>query len=243
MLALVKKEIRSFLSSLIGYVVIAVFLLLVGLFMWVFPGEFNVLTSGYASLMPLFTLAPWVFMFLIPAVTMRLFAEEKRTGTIELLFTRPLTDFQIILAKYGAGLLLVLFALLPTLVYLISIYYLGMPVGNLDTGGTWGSYIGLFFLGAGYVSIGIFASSISNNQIVAFLVAVVLCFFMYQGFEAIASFNLMGTFDQFFIALGINDHYTSMSRGLIDTRDIIYFLALIAFFTVMTKLVLASRKW
>lgn len=243
MIALLKKEIRSFLSSLIGYVVIAVFLLLVGLFMWVFPGEFNVLSSGFARLDPLFTLAPWVFMFLIPAVTMRLFAEEKRTGTIELLFTRPLSDFQIILSKYFAGLLLVLFALVPTLIYVLTVYMLGNPVGNLDTGGTWGSYIGLFFLGAGYVSIGIFASSISSNQIVAFLIGALLCFFMYNGFEAITSFELMGEFDQFFLSLGIAEHYRSMSRGLIDTRDIAYFIALIAFFTVLTKLVLASRKW
>ncbi|MFZ6051563.1 gliding motility-associated ABC transporter permease subunit GldF [Halocola ammonii] len=243
MIALLKKEIRSFLSSLIGYVVIAVFLLLIGLFMWVFPGDFNVLDSGFASLGPLFTLAPWVFMFLIPAVTMRLFSEEKRTGTIELLFTRPLTDFQIILSKYFAGLLLVLFALIPTLVFVFTVYMLGNPVGNLDTGGTWGSYIGLFFLGAGYVSIGVFASSISTNQIVAFLVSALLCFFMYQGFEAITSFEVMGEFDQFFLSLGIAEHYKSMSRGLIDTRDVVYFVVLITFFTVMTKLALASRKW
>ena len=243
MWALFKKEIRSFLSSLIGYIVIVVFLLLTGLFIWGIPNEFNVLDAGYSSLEPLFFLAPWVFMFLIPAVTMRTFSEEKRTGTIELLFTRPLSDLQIILAKFLAGVVLVLLILLPTLVYYFSVYQLGNPPGNLDVGGTWGSYLGLLFLAAGFVSIGVFSSSVTENQVVSFIIAVVLSFFIYIGFEQISSFDLFGGMDYFFVNLGINEHYISMSRGVLDTRDIVYFISLIAFFIAMTKLKLSARKW
>src|SRR5690554_403469 len=243
MLALLLKEIRSFLSSVIGYVVIAVFLLLTGLFMWGFQGNLQVLDQGYATLDTLFYVAPWVFMFLVPAVTMRSFSEEKRTGTIELLFTRPLTDFQIILAKYFAGVILVLLALLPTLIYYYSVYYLGNPVGNIDQGGTIGSYIGLLFLAAGFTAIGIFASSLSDNQVVAFILALFLCFVCYSGLEQIASFDLLGSFDRFVQELGIAEHYDSMSRGVIDTRDVVYFISLSGIFIVLTKAVLQSRKW
>jgi ABC-2 type transport system permease protein len=225
MIALLKKEIRSFLSSLIGYVVMAVFLLITSLFMWIFPGEFNVL------------------MFLIPAVTMRSFSEERRTGTLELLLTKPITDFQIILAKYLAGLILVLISLLPTLLFFLTVYQLGNPPGNVDTGGTWGSYIGLLLLASGYVAIGIFASSISRNQIVAFLLAVLLTFFMYMGFSSIGSFELLGTLDDFIIKLGMQHHFASLSMGLIDSRNVIYFIALIAIFFIFTNTVLKSRTW
>lgn len=243
MWALLLKEIRSFLSSVIGYVVMAVFLLLTGLFMWGFPGNLLVLDQGYATLDTLFYVAPWVFMFLVPAVTMRSFSEEKRTGTIELLFTRPLSDFQIILAKYFAGVVLVLLALLPTLIYYYSVYNLGNPVGNIDQGGTIGSYIGLLFLAAGFTAIGIFASSISDNQVVAFILALFLCFVCYSGLEQIASFDLLGSFDRFVQELGIAEHYDSMSRGVIDTRDVVYFISLSGIFIVLTKAVLQSRKW
>lgn len=243
MLALLQKEIKAFLSSLIGYIVIIVFLLLIGLIMWVFPTDMNVLNQGYASLDTLFNIAPWVFMFLIPAITMRSFSEEKRTGTIELLLTKPLTDLQIILAKYLAGLLLVLFSIVPTLFYFASIYYLGSPVGNVDIGGTWGSYIGLLFLGGGFVSIGIFASSLSSNQVVAFIVAVFFCFLSYIGFDFLASLDLLDSVDHLIQRLGINQHYISISRGVLDTRDLLYFLSLSAFFILLTKLVLESRKW
>lgn len=243
MLALLVKEIRSFLSSLIGYVVMAVFLLLAGLFMWVFPGNLNVLDSGFAQMDTLFFIAPWVFTFLIPSITMRSFSEERRTGTIELLITKPLTDLQIVFAKYLAGLLLVIIAILPTLIYYISVYNLGIPIGNIDSGGTWGSYLGLVFLASSYVSIGIFASSITNNQIVSFLFAAILSFFMYIGWESIASFNLLGPLDDFFISLGINDHYVSMSRGLIDTRDVIYFVVFNGVFILLSRLIIQSRKW
>jgi ABC-2 type transport system permease protein len=243
MYALLKKEIRTFLSSLIGYVVIAVFLLLVGLFMWIFPGDLNTLQMGFANIDTLFFISPWVFMFLIPAITMRSFAEEKRSGTIELLFTRPLTDFQIIFAKYLAGWLLVIIALVPTLIYYFTVYRLGTPVGNIDSGGTWGSYIGLLLLASAYVSIGLFASAVTNNQIVAFLLAAVLCFFMFTGFQSLGNFELLGSLDEPIKKLGIQDHYASLSLGLIDTRDVIYFVALNAIFMMLTQTVLASRKW
>jgi ABC-2 type transport system permease protein len=243
MFTLLKKEIRSFLSSLIGYITIIVFLLVIGLFMWVLQMDSNILENGYATIDPLFVIAPWVFLFLIPAITMRSFADEKRAGTIELLLTRPLTDLQIILSKYFAGFLLVLFSLLPTLIYYYSVHRLGNPVGNIDTGGMWGSYIGLLFLGAAFVAVGIFASAITDNQVVSFILAVFLCFFLFSGFDFISSFDLFGKIDNIILALGINSHYASMSRGVVDTRDILYFLSLIAVFILATRTVLESRKW
>ena len=237
------KEINAFLTSLIGYIVIIVFLLVVGLFLWVFEGDTNILDSGYSDLGPLFYIAPWVFLFLIPAITMRSIAEERRTGTIELLLTKPLTELQIILGKYFAGLALVIIALIPTLIYVYTIYQLGNPVGNIDMGGTWGSYLGLLFLAASFVAVGIFSSSVTNNQVVAFILATFLSFFLFIGFESIGSFRLFGSFDSVLINLGINSHYLSMSRGVIDTRDVIYFIALIAIFIQFTLLVLNRRKW
>ena len=244
MFTLLKKEISSFLSSLIGYIVIIVFLVIISLFLWVFPGtDFNIMENGYANIDGLFYIAPWVFMFLIPAITMRSFAEEKKTGTIELLLTRPISDLQIILAKYLAGLFLVVFSLLPTLIYYFSVHTLGAPVGNVDTGGMWGSYIGLLFLSGGFVAIGIFSSAISDNQIVAFIIALFFSFFCYMGFESISSLDLFGKVDIIIQLLGINSHYLSMSRGVLDTRDIIYFISLISLFVLLTKIVLHSRKW
>jgi len=242
MLTLLKKELSGFFSSLTGYIVIIVFLTANGLFLWVFPGDNNVLDTGYANLGTLFFIAPWVFLFLVPAVTMRLFADEKRTGTIELLFTRPLSALQIIFAKYLAGVLLVLLALLPTLVYFFTVYRLGIPYGNIDTGGTWGSYIGLFFLATVYVAIGVFASSITDNQIIAFITAMALSFFIFIGFEAISSMEFLGNSGGFIDNLGINAHYKSISRGVIDTRDIIYFLAVSGIFIALTKFVLDKQK-
>ncbi|MBE0639920.1 MAG: gliding motility-associated ABC transporter permease subunit GldF [Bacteroidales bacterium] len=243
MITLLKKELRGFLSSLIGFIVIAVFLLTNGLFLWVFASDFNILDFGFASLDGLFMMAPFVFLFLIPAITMRSFADEHRSGTIEFLLTKPLTDLQIIIAKYFAGVILVVFSVLPTLIYFYSVYQLGLPKGNIDTGGIWGSYIGLLFLGAAFVSIGLFSSSISGNPIVSFIVAVFLSLFTYVGFDFIHSLDLFGTVDLFIKSLGINAHYTSMSRGVIDTRDVVYFVSLIALFILFTKLSIESRKW
>lgn len=243
MYALFRKEINNFLSSLIGIMVVVVFLLITGLFLWVFKSDFNIMTYGYATLDSLFILAPWVFLFLVPAVTMRSFAEERRTGTIEMLLTKPLSDWQIVGAKYLAGVTLVILALIPTFIYYISVSQLAMPAGNIDHGGIWGSYIGLFFLSATFVSIGIFCSSITNNQILAFILAVFLCGFFYIGFDMIYSMALFGRIDLFIQQLGMSAHYSSMSRGVIDTRDLLYFLSVIVLFLSLTKLTLSSRKW
>jgi len=174
---------------------------------------------------------------------MRMFADEKHSGTIELLFTRPLSDFQIIFAKYLAALLLVLFSLLPTLIYFYSVYQLGNPVGNIDIGGTWGSYIGLFFLVAIYVSIGVLSSSFTDNQIVAFILGMLFSFIAYIGFDFMSELSIFESIKVFIINLGINEHYKSMSRGVIDSRDVIYFVSVIAFFLLITKTILQSRKW
>ncbi|GAB6279268.1 MAG TPA: gliding motility-associated ABC transporter permease subunit GldF [Bacteroidales bacterium] len=243
MFALFKKEINTFFNSIIGYIVLAVFLVVNGLFLWVFPLDFNILDYGYANMDGLFILAPFVFLFLIPAITMRTFADEKSKGTIETLFTKPLTDMQIILAKYLASLLLVVLSLVPTLIYFFSVYRLGMPMGNLDSGAIWGSYIGLLFLGASFTAIGVFSSSITDNQIIAFIAGAGLCAFAYLGFEFIYGLALFGKIDLFIKSLGMNAHYASMSRGVIDTRDVIYFLSVIVIFLLLTQFVLERRKW
>lgn len=236
-----QKEINSFLNSLIAYVVIGVFLTGIGLLTWVF--ESNVFDYGYASLETLFTLGPYVFMFLIPAITMKAFAEEKKSGTIELLFTQPFTDWQIILGKYLASFTLVFFAIIPTLVYYYSVYQLGNPAGNLDTPGIIGSYIGLLLLGGVFAAVGIFASSITSNQIVSFILAVFLSYLLYGGLESIAAINIWGQFSLFIQKLGILFHYNSLSKGLLDSRDIIYFLSVITSILLLTNLTLNSRKW
>jgi ABC-2 type transport system permease protein len=243
MFALYLKELRSFLSSITGYVVITVFLVTIGLFLWFFPNEFNVLDYGYANLDGLFVVAPIVFLFLVPAVTMRMFSEEKKSGTIELLLTRPLSDIQIVTAKFLAAVTLIVFALVPTLVYVFSISKLGFPPGNLDYGSIWGSYIGLLFLGSTFASIGVFASSLSDNQVISFIIAIVLSAFSYLGFEFLYSINIFGNLDLFIRSLGISSHYSSISRGVMDTRDVIYFLSVILLFLYLTNFSLSKRKW
>lgn len=243
MWALTIKELRGFFGNLTGYVVIAAYLLINSCVLWLLPGTFNILEGGYASIDNLFIISPWVFMFLIPALTMRLFSDEKKAGTMELLFTKPITDIQIVWAKYLAGLVLVIFSVLPTLVYYISVYQLGNPVGNIDSGGSLGSYIGLLLLGSSYVALGVFSSSLTDNQIISFLLAVVLCFVFYLGFEQIAGLLPTSGFNLLILNLGINEHYNSLSRGVIDSRDVLYFISLIVLFTLATRLVLQSRKW
>ncbi len=242
MLSIFKKEIRSFLSSLIAYVVIIVFLLIIGLFTWIFA-DGNVLAQGYANLDILFFMAPWVFIFLISAITMRSFSEEIKQGTFEVLSTKPITDFQIVLGKYLAAVSLVVFAILPTLLYFYSVYELGLPIGNIDVGATWGSYIGLVLLGASYAAIGIFSSAVTPNQIVAFILGMFLCFFFYVGFDQLSNLSLFGGLDSFVQSLGIQVHYDSISRGVVDTRDLVYFGSIIAVFLGLTLVVLDSRKW
>ena len=234
MISIFRKELRSFFSNATGYIVIGIFLLLTGLFLWVIPGQYNIIDAGYANVDGLFYLAPWLFLFLCPAVTMRLFAEEKQTGTWELLVTKPLSRLQLVLGKYFAGWILVALALLPTLIYYFSVSYLAEPVGNVDSGAFWGSFIGLFFLALVYVAIGTFSSSLSNNQIISFVVALVLSFFFYYGFDLLASFFTSGQAIQYLESVGINSHYKSMSRGVIDSRDVIYFVGVSVIFILAT---------
>ncbi|MDR2562343.1 MAG: gliding motility-associated ABC transporter permease subunit GldF [Prevotellaceae bacterium] len=242
MFSIYRKEIVSFFSSPVGYVVTVIFLLLVGWFIWINPGEMNVLDGGYASIDSLFFIAPWVFLFLVPAVTMRSFAEERKTGTIELLLTQPVSEIKLVMAKYFAALTLILISLSPCLIYYATVYWLGNPVGNVDSGGTWGSFIGLFMLAAAYTSIGIFASSLTDSQIISFLVAASLCFFFYAGFDGLSSLFGMRSVNAFLITLGINEHYKSLSRGVIDLRDLVYFVGLSAIFSGAAKLKLQLSK-
>lgn len=243
MYSIFSKEISAFFSSLIGYIVVGVFLLLMGLVMWVFP-DYSVLDSNYATLDTLFGMAPMVFLFLIPAVTMRTLAEEKQSGTIELLATRPISDGQIVGGKFLACWLLVAFALLPTLLYYLTVYQLGSPKGNLDTGGIIGSYIGLLLLAGAFTAIGVLASSLTNNQIVAFVLATFLCFFMYLGFDFLSRLPIFyGKTDDVVQSLGMDYHYNALSRGVLDTRDLVYFGSMIAVFLAGATLSLGRRRW
>jgi len=236
------KEFNGFLNSFVAYIAISVFLVGIGLLMWVFP-DTSVLTFGFADMETLFSFGPYVFMFLVPAITMRMFADEKKSGTLELLLTQPLTDLQIILGKYLAGFALVVVSLLPTLLYYFSVYQLGNPPGNIDTAGVIGSYIGLILLGGVFISIGVFASSLTDNQVVSFITALFLCFIFYYGLQAIAGINIWGPNSALLEELGILYHYNYMSKGLIDLRNVIYFLSLISIMIMLTKLKLSSRKW
>jgi ABC-2 type transport system permease protein len=242
MYAVFKRELFSLLNSLMAYITIGIFLLAAGLLLWFFP-DTSILDYGYAELTAFFSLAPFLFMFLIPAISMRSFAEERREGTYILLATRPLTDWQIILAKYFACLILVLFALLPTLIYYYTISKLAFPGTEVDTGAIIGSYIGLLFLGAAFTSIGVFASSVTKNQVIAFAVAVFLCFIVYTGFDAMAKMELLAGLQGFFVYLSVNEHYQSISRGVLDTRDVVYFLSMVVFFLLLTRYAIGGRKW
>ena len=243
MLAILKKEIRYFFSSLIGPVVLVLFLLINSLFLWTYaPNEYmNILSSGFASLEPLFSLAPWMYLILIPAMTMRAFAEEKANGTIELLLTRPLTEFQIILGKFLAYLLLLLLTLLPTFIYYYSVEFLSH--GTIDKGATIGSYIGLLLLGSSFISIGLFASVITKSQIISLLISILLCLLFYFGFSLIGNAGEDTSLSFVIQQFGIDEHYYSISRGLVDTRDLMYYFCLVALFTLLTKVALVSRKW
>jgi ABC-2 type transport system permease protein len=240
MWAICKKELRQFFSSLTGYVAIIVFLLMNGLMLFVFPAT-NVFDFGYATLSAFFELAPWILLLLIPAITMRSFSEEFRTGTFEILQTKPLSKWQILSGKYFASLIVVVIALLPTVVYYFSIQQLSAQNG-IDTGAAIGSYIGLLFLAAVFVAIGICCSSFTNNAVVAFIAAAFFCFIIYNGFNAISTIpSFAAGLDYYIEMLGIDFHYRSVSRGVIDLRDVIYFLSVIYLFLIFTKKNLAKR--
>ncbi len=242
MFSLYRKELSAFFASATGYIVTAIFLITTSLFLWIVPSEFNIFYGGYASLESFFYLAPWLFLFLAPAITMRLIAEERRAGTMELLLIRPLSSLQIALAKYLAGLTLVAIAIVPTFIYVVFIYNIGEPVGNIDMGATMGSYIGLLLLGAIYIAIGICCSSFTDNQIVAFIVATATSFVFYQGFDALAGIPALKSISGIISAAGIDAHYSSLSRGVIDSRDVAYFLCVAAIFIFITALIIERRK-
>lgn len=236
------KEINSFFNSLIAYLVILVFLTFVGLYVWVLP-ESSVISFGFSDIDPLFQYGPLAFLLLIPAITMRTFSEEKKEGTIELLLTRPLSDWDIILGKYFASLALVLMSLLPTLVYYFSVVQLGSPVGNIDSASVFSSYVGLSLLGASFCAIGIFTSLITKNQVVAFIVCVIFCYILLDGLGRLATVNLWGQYASLLSSLGIAYHYQSLSRGIIDSRDVLYFLSIIVLMLLAGKKILGSRNW
>ncbi|MEX2235167.1 MAG: gliding motility-associated ABC transporter permease subunit GldF [Cyclobacteriaceae bacterium] len=242
MIQVLSKEFNSFLNSLIAYVVIGVFLTGIGLLMWVFP-ETSVMEYGYADMETLFSLGPYVFVFLIPAITMRSFAEEAKGGTLELLLTKPLSDWDIILGKFFACFFLVVLSLVPTLIYYFSVYALGNPVGNIDTPGVTGSYLGLVLLGAVFCAIGIFASSITHNQIVSFILAAFLCYLLFAGFDSLSLLNVWSANSLFIRELGLLHHYDALSRGLIDSRNLVYFGTVITGMLLITRIVLGARSW
>ena len=238
MIAIFKREFKSYFINMSGYVFIGV--------LWLFSGIFTTalnLIGQYAAYEYALSNLVTVLMLIVPILTMRSMSEDRRAKTDMLLYSLPVSSAEVVLGKYFAGVALVVLALIPTLIYFFSVYHLSQPVGNVDIGGIWGSYIGLFFLSATFVSIGLFCSSITNNQILAFLLSVFLCGFLYIGFDMIYSMALFGKVDLFIQHLGMSSHYSSLSRGVIDTRDILYFISVIVLFLSSTKLVLSSRKW
>lgn len=243
MIALFRKELASFFNTLTGYVFLIIITLISGLTIWLLPGVNNILDGGYATLAPLFKNAPWIMAMMVPALTMKTIAEEKKLGTIDLLYAKPLSEFQIIIAKYLASLILVIIALIPTLIYFISVYFLGNPVGNIDIGATWGSYIGLIFLGAAFCSIGIYVSSLTNNLIIAFISGIFLCGIVYSLPQYVAVLLPSGAIGSFVTDLSASSHFQSLSRGVIDTRNIVYFLSIVSLFISLTVLQLRSRLW
>ena len=242
MRALFLKEIQSFLSSIIGYIFMLIFLVTCWLFLWVVSDYFNLLEGGVSDLIPFFNLAPLILLILIPAITMRSFAEEKRSGTIELLYTRPITDLKILMAKYLAGVSLVVLTLLPTLVFYISMHYLGDPVGVLDDGAAITSYLGLVLLGASFVAIGIFCSTITNNQIVAFIIAMFICWFLFSGLSMLGSYATFAGFDSIIKYAGMDYHYESIKKGVLVFSDVFYFLSLIFLFLFASHTVLTALR-
>lgn len=243
MWALFKKEINQFFSSITGYLSVILFLVANGLFLFVFPDS-NVFNNGYATLDSLFQLGPWILLLLIPAATMRLIAEESRSGTLEILLTRPLSEWQIVLGKYFSGIFLLVFALIPTIIYYVTIRSLAVSPADVDTGGIIGSYIGLFLLGSVFTAIGLWASALSNQMVVAFLLSVFTCFIVYTGFNALSEIPLFsGGLDYYLQMIGIQSHYQSVSRGVIGVQDIIYFLSMDGLFLYLTQLALDKRKW
>lgn len=233
MFAILKKELNLFFATPIGYLVIAIFLLMNGLFLWVFKSDFNILNAGFADLNSFFFIAPWFFIFMIPAITMRTFSDEIRLGTIEIIKTKPISSWDIIMGKFLGSLLLIVFVLIPTITYVYTIAQLAETPENIDYGSIIGSYFGLLFIASAITAIGMFTSTLSNNQIVAFIIGLALSFFMFYGFEALDELIGSGAYD--IEHLGLYSHFVNISRGVINTKDLIYFLSVSFFFLLLTK--------
>lgn len=242
MLAIFKREIQSFFTSPVGYMIVGLFLILTGLFLWVFKGPFNIFDYSFADLENFFLLAPWVFLFLIPAITMKSFSEEKKLGTLELLLIKPLSILETVLGKFFGTLVLALIAILPTLLYVYTVSQLGTTIGNLDMGVVLGSYLGLILLLSCYTAIGVFSSAQSENQIVAFLLGVVICFILYYGFDGFSTIFPNGATALFIRNLGMKAHFDGFARGVIDSRDFIYFISLSVFFVFLTVVQLKNIR-
>jgi len=242
MYSIFKKEFLAYLSSLVAYLVIGIFLGVLGFLVWIYP-ESSVLEYGYADLAIMFDVIPWVYLFLIPALTMRTFSEEKKQGTIELLLTKPIKEWEIVLGKFLACYALLTIALLPTLVYYYSVLKLGNPQGNLDKGAFWGSYIGMFLLGGVFTSIGIFISTLTDNQLIAFIITVFVCAFFHYGFAAFSRMIGKGSLSDILAQLGLDYHYYSLSKGLMDSRNLFYYFSLIFFMLYSSVIQLISRNW
>jgi ABC-2 type transport system permease protein len=234
MFAIFKREVQSFFTSSIGYMIVGLFLLLNGLFLWVFKGDFNIFEYGFADLGNLFLLAPWIFIFLVPAITMKSFSEERKVGTLELLLIKPISIWKLVLGKFWGAFLLCVIAVLPTVVYVFAISNLGMTTGNYDLGVVLGSYFGLLFLIGTYTSIGLFSSTLSDNQIVSFIIGILICFLLFNGFDAISSLFSNGETQQLLQKIGAKSHFDSIARGIIDTADLLYFISLTLFFLYLT---------
>ncbi|AWX45860.1 hypothetical protein HME9304_02890 [Flagellimonas maritima] len=234
MFAIFKREVQSFFTSPIGYLIVGLFLLLNGLFLWVFKGDYNIFEYGFADLGNFFLLAPWIFIFLVPAITMKSFSEERKVGTLELLLIKPISLWKLVLGKFWGAFILCVIAIIPTIIYVFSISDLGIIEGNYDLGVVLGSYFGLLFLIASYTTIGLFSSTLSDNQIVSFIIGVLICFLIYNGFDAMASVSKDGETQRFIQNIGARTHFDSIARGILYTSDLIYFISISLFFLYLT---------
>ena len=242
MITLFKKELSLFFSSIIGPLIIGLFLLFNGLLLWSNISQFNIANNAYASMDAFFTLAPLLFMLFIPAISMRTFSEEYNTGTIEILITKPITEYQIIISKFLAILTLVIISIIPTCLYVITIYFLGETIGNLDLAGISGSYIGLFILSSIFTSIGVFASSISNNQIIAFIIGIMISVIFYFGFDLLSEIQALQSIDLILKKIGISYHYNIMSKGLLLVSSMVYLLSITFIFLKLSEITLLNKN-
>ena len=242
MIAIFKKEISVFFSTLIGRLIIGGFLLVNGILLWSDFSKLNILDYGYADMDVFFEISPLLFLLLIPAVSMRVFTEEYANGTMEILVTKPITSFQIVLGKFLSVFSLALCAIIPTLIYVISIYYLGETIGNLDLAGIIGSYLALILLSSVFSSISVFSSALSSNQIISFIISIVLCGLFYFGFDLLSELSFFNSFDLLIQKIGISYHYQNLSKGLLRLTDFVYFLSVSFFFLKLTENIIINRK-